>query len=245
MRYICAVLLIFILSCSTDKDEDDTLALFIGNKEVVLDNVISCAASNQSDEQISVFLYPRNGVSNIRYFETATADVDKNDFSNYFPVAAPLIDVFNGYLLKFELAVAVEKWVIVSFEEDGKIHLSNPIRLKQISKPTEYLPQNVNLDRTVAAMPIFNWQDGTYTDTKIYFQVVSNEENSLLSGTYTFEKSFQYYELDNVVLNITEENPPMLQEDSAYTFSLLAVSEDNWVNLFSVVEFDLNTSENN
>ncbi|MEX0289279.1 MAG: hypothetical protein AB3N14_09200 [Flavobacteriaceae bacterium] len=240
MRYLhLVVLLIFTLGCSTDGEEGITLRQAIGNKEIVLDNIISCAASNENDNLISVFLYPRNNVSNISYFETANAEVDKNDLNNYVEVTAPLLDVFNGYLLKFELEISEEKWVIVSFEEDGKIHLSNPIRLKQISKPTEYLPQNIGIDRTEVAMPVFNWQDGSYDDTKIYFQVVANEENTLLSGTYTFERTFQYYELDNVVLNITEGVPPMLLQDNGYSFSLLGVSEDNWVNMFSVIEFDL------
>ena len=58
-------------------------------------------------------------------------------------VSAPLSNIFNGYLKKFEIGATEEKWVIVAFDEGGKIHLSNPIRLKHLSKPTEYLPQNI------------------------------------------------------------------------------------------------------
>ena len=245
LRYLTlGILMIFSLSCSTDSDESFTLQQAIGNKEFVLDNVISCAASNEGDGLISVFLYPRENVTAISCFETPNASVDKNNFDNYVEVTTPLLDVFNGYLLKFELEVSEEKWVIVSFEEDGKVHLSNPIRLKQISKPTEYLPQNVSVLNGENFMPVFTWQDGTYDDTKIYFQVVANEENTLLSGTYTFERTFQYYELDNVVLNITNEIPPMLEQNNPYSFTLLGVSEDNWVNMFSVVDFNLNSGNN-
>jgi len=53
-----------------------------------------------------------------------------------------------------------------------------------------------------------------------------------LSGTYTFEQHFSYYVLDNVVLNITEETPPVLETATPYNFTLMGVSEDNWVNLF-------------
>jgi len=59
----------------------------------------------------------------------------------------------------------------------------------------------------------------------------------LLSATYTFDKMFQYYKLDNVVLNVTEEEPPNLVVNDTHGFTLLAVSEDNWVNLFSEVIF--------
>jgi len=240
MNRLCIVLGFFLFGCSTDKEEDGTtLQNSIVNKEIVLDNVIACAAKNENNHLISVFLYPREGATNIQYYETATSDVDKNDFANYIQTDAPLLDVFNGYLLKFEVAVSVEKWVIVSFDEADKTHLSNPIRLKQLTKPTEYLPQHVSIDKTDASMPNFSWQNGTYSDTRIYFQVVSDAQNNLLSGTYTFEEMFQYYQLNNVVLNITQDIPPILVKGAPYTFTLMAVSEDNWVNQFSEIAFSL------
>ena len=87
--------------------------------------------------------------------------------------------------------------------------------------------------------PIFEWEDGRFDDTVIYFQAVLTENNDLLSSTYTFDKNFQYYNLDNVVLNITEVEPPSLEENINYGFTLLAVSEDNWVNLFSEIVFSV------
>ena len=231
-----------LFSCSSDGEdvvlEDDQLDSFLVGRELVVDNVIACAASNRNPEVVSVFLYPRPGVSNIRYYETANAEVDKNDFSQYTRRELPLLDVFNGYLLKYEVEPTEEKWVIVSFEEAGAVHISNPIRLKQISKPTEYLSENVMTDLTMGSMPEFTWVDGTFTDSRIYFHVVTDASNEFLSGTYTFEKRFQYYKLDNVVLNITEETPPTLSSETLYNFTLLAVSEDNWVNLFSEIPFE-------
>jgi len=140
--------------------------------------------------------------------------------------------------LKLKIVRLEEKWVIISFEEDGMTHLSNPIRLKQITKPTEYLPQNVSIDASTN-MPTFSWVDGQFDDTKIYFEVLTNANNDFISGTYTFEKFFQYYKLDNVVLNITSGTPETLVQNTVYNFSMLAVSEDNWVNLFTEVEFSL------
>jgi len=59
------------LSCSTDRiNNEDTLDGRLDNQEIVLDNVIACAASNDGDNLISVYLYPRNGAFNIQYFET-------------------------------------------------------------------------------------------------------------------------------------------------------------------------------
>ena len=239
--FVRMLFLIFIVvGCSTDGEIVlGSLENAVKGREVVRDNVISCAASNENDGLVSIYVYPRPGVSNLRYFETETAEANKNDFSAYMEYTPPLLAVFNGYLKRFELEALQEKWVIVTFDELGKTHLSNPIRLKQRTKPTEYLPQNVSVNNA-SNMPSFSWDDGRYDDTKIYFQVVSDAQDNLLSGTYTFEKMFQYYQLDNVVLNITKIAPPTLKNDAPYNFTLLAVSEDNWVNLFSEISFNLN-----
>jgi hypothetical protein len=216
----------------------ETLDNSLASKQVVLDNVIACAASNANDDKVSVFFYPRPGTTNFRYFETPDATFDKNDFENYIPVEFPIQDVFNGFLKKFEVSTANEKWVIVGFEEGGKTHLSNPIRLKQKTKPTESISRNVTIEATTN-MPNFFWDDGKFDDTKIYFHVVSDQDNNLLSGTYSFERKFQYYNLDNVVLNVTQGTPPILKTETVYNFTLMGVSEDNWVNLFSEVSFEL------
>ncbi len=240
MNRICFILaLFFVFGCSTDNvANEETLSFFLEDSQIVVDNVIACAASNAEDSLVSVFFYPRERATNLRYFETVDATVDKTDFSNYTELTLRPVDIFNGYLKKFEVAVSEEKWVIVTFDEDGKTHLSTPIRLKQITKPTEYLPQNITVD-TSSETPDFSWLDGTYDDTKIYFQVISDGQQNLISGTYTFERMFRFYELDNVVLNITRGTPPALKMNLAYTFTLMGVSEDNWVNQFSVVSFDL------
>ena len=240
IRFCSPLIALLILSCSTDAEIilAPTLDTSLASKEVVLDNVIACAASNAADDKISVFFYPRTGATNLQYFETEDASFDKNDFENYTAVLVPVFDVFNGYLKKFEITSDTEKWVIVSYVEAGRTHLSNPIRLKQNSKPTEYLPQNIAI-ATSSNMPNFTWQDGRYTDTKIYFQVVSDAANNLLSGTYTFEKSFEYYSLDNVVLNITKGTPSALKSEATYDFTLMGVSEDNWVNQFSQTSFSV------
>ncbi|EAR00502.1 hypothetical protein FB2170_08354 [Maribacter sp. HTCC2170] len=227
------------VGCSADKVNDtDVLNDFLNEKELVFDNVIACAASNLNDQKVSVFFYPRTGAMNFQYFETETSLSDKNDLENYIKKAYPLKEIFNGYLMKFEIEAETEKWAIVTYEEAGKTHLSNPIRLKQISKPTEYLPENISIG-TASEMPLFSWQDGVYSDTKIYFQVVSDVDDNLLSGTYTYDKMFTYYELDNVVLNITKTVPPILKTGDSYNFTLMGVSEDNWVNQFSIVDFEI------
>lgn len=240
LRFCSLIITFLILSCSTDAENilASTLDSTLASKQVVLDNVIACAASNADDDKISVFFYPRPGTTNFRYFETSDTSVDKNNLENYISIEFPIKDVFNGFLKKFEITTVDEKWVIITFDEEGKTHLSNPIRLKQKTKPTEYISQNVSIEANTR-MPSFSWEDGEFVDTKIYFHVVSDASDNLFSGTYTFERNFQYYNLDNVVLNVTPDSPPTLESGFAYNFTLLGVSEDNWVNLFSELPFQI------
>lgn len=234
-------------SCSTEKQdsiteslERPTLATSILNREIALSSVIACAGSTQDQSQVRVYFYPRPEVTNIRYFETKDVNMAPNDFDHYTEVSLPFEGLFNDYLQFYEVSSETERWAIVTFEEDGIVNISNPIRLKQLTQATEYLPQNVSFsNETEATMPKFSWVDGTFEDSIIYFQVVATDEGDLLSGTYTFESNFQYYVLDNVVLNITREKPHNLDFGTNYTFTLLSVTEDNWVNQFSEIEFRL------
>ena len=125
---------------------------------------------------------------------------------------------------------STETWCIITYKTEGKFHKSNPIRLKNTTKPTEW-NDNVALDNTQNLMPKFSWIDGKVKENAIYFQVITDSENNLLSGTYTYEKCFQYYNLSNVVLNVTRNTPANLVQGKDYGFTMMGVSEDNWVNL--------------
>ena len=109
--------------------------------------------------------------------------------------------------------------------------MSNPIRLKINTKPTE-----VNADLLTISdngvEPTFSWEDGLIPENAIYFHVVSDLDNNLISGTYTFDREFTFYDLDNVVLNITDPaTNPSLEPNQEYNFTMMGVSLDNWVNL--------------
>ncbi|WP_271783615.1 hypothetical protein [Aquimarina algiphila] len=231
---IITVLFLGILSCKNDDNSaiaDDSLASLIKDNTINVDNVIACASGSANATEIIAYVYPRPGATDIRYYETVSVDDDKNDYQKYSQISIESTDFFNGYLKKFTRTTAEEKWVIITFFENNELHLSNPIRLKHLTKPTEF-SNNVMVNSMEEGMPVFTWENGVFEDNKIYFQIISDISNELLSGTYTFEKQFQYYKLDNVVLNITQEPPPELDAMNQYDFTLMGVSEDNWVNLF-------------
>lgn len=237
LKYFLLFLILITYGCSEDGLINlSSLKLALDGETVVKDNVIACAASADIQGEVNVFFYPREGASSFRYFETENITADKNNFEAYTELTPDIFNVFNGKIKRFLINATQEKWVIVSFKEDGKTHICNPIRLKHITKPTEKI-NTLFIDGAEPTMPIFSWQDGLYTDSVIYFQVVTDSQNNFLSGTYTNNKMFQYYNLDNVVLNITTKQPPTLNKPQTYGFTLMAVSQDNWVNLLTETDY--------
>ncbi|WP_341216895.1 hypothetical protein [uncultured Wocania sp.] len=238
IKYIIVSFLVFT-SCLNDNDDNlgNTLDVYILNKSFEMGAVIACAASDANTNEILTFYYPETGATNIRFYETQNAQVNKDDFSNYLLNELHSEPVFNGYLGRFPQSSTTEKWVIVTFELDGEIKISNPIRVKHLTKSTVWNDE-VAIDQSQSRMPNFAWEHNAFGDNAIYFQVISDEQDNLLSGTYTYDNHFQYYDISNVVLNVTTDAPPELIIGSSYNFTLMDVSEDNWVNWVIQKTFD-------
>ncbi len=247
-KYI-PILLLFLtaLACKNDDDQtntDLTLAEHIQSYTSHLpDEVIACSAGNlegldgQPEFPISTFFLPKEGATDFRYFEAENL-ADSFDFSKYIEKELTLSPVFNGYLQKFNNnTFSGERMAVVTYLRDGALHSSTPIRLKVNPKPTEINPTLLTITPD-GINPSFSWEDGTTPENVIYFQVISDVDGNLISGTYTIEKQFTFYNLDNVVLNIADQNPPpVLEANTNYKFTMMAVSEDNWVNLLIEEEF--------
>lgn len=230
------------VSCTKEKVEivPQNLQEYLNiNSGLIADEVIACAASDKIDATTSyIFYYPVLGASEIQYFETDNTNINEKDFSLYKKRTLQKEGVFNGYLERFVRNDVKEVWSIVTYKTDGKLHKSNPIRLKHQSKRTEW-NNKVTTNFTENTSPKFSWEDGIHKENEIYFQVVSDFENNLLSGTYTYDKWFKYYQLDNVVLNVTTEKPPVLVINTDYNFTMMGVSLDNWVNLVIEKKFSI------
>ena len=235
-NFLITVFVSFLLfSCTEDNDVTvpRNLKEYIDSSSSDdLGEVIACAASaNASTSLTYVFYYPEEGATDIRYYEADSLNIDEKDFSKYRRKNLTITDVFGGKLQRFSRSDADENWCLVTYVLDGKLHKSNPIRLKNKTKSTGWTNQ-VNIEFTEILKPKFTWSDFGITDNKIYFQVISEkEENKFISGTYTYNKLFQYFDTSNIVLNINvPETPEDLVEDTEYVFTMMAVSEDNWVN---------------
>ena len=226
--------LIFLYSCSEDNDitTPRNLQEYLElNSYREPDNVIACAANADQNLSLSyVFYYPIEGATEVRYYEADSLNVDENNFSNYRRKNLTEVSVFGDKLSRFSRTDSEESWCIITYLTEGKLHKSDPIRLKNATSPTIW-EDEVAINQSVTLSPKFTWSDFNITDNDIYFQVIANEDDDFISGTYTIDNYFQFYNTDNVVLNITTTTPVDLILDETYNFTLMAVSEDNWVNL--------------
>ena len=233
MKKVTYIIISFFVFLSCDENSDNillqTLETYTNGQVTEMGSVIACAASDENTGDILTFYYPIEGSTDIRYYETNNVDVDNTKLSNYTRISLNSEPFFNGYLGKFTQSASNEKWIIITFELDNEIKISNPIRSKQISKPTVWTDE-VTINQSQSGMPNFSWEDNPVGDNAIYFQVLSDENNNLFSGTYTYENQFQYYKTSNVVLNVTTQTPPDLILNRNYNFTLMDVSIDNWVN---------------
>ena len=242
-KYLVLIaVLVFCISCSEDNDITTPRNLqeyiaTIANHDN-LGNVIACAANADGNPSLTyIFYYPEEGATDIRYYEAdSLAIADETDFTNYRKQLLTNEEVFGGKLERFSRSDSEENWSIITYILDGQLHISSPIRLKNATNATSW-EEEVTIDNSESLEPIFTWSDFGSTGNAIYFQVISDEDDVFVSGTYTNDNYFQYYDTSNVVLNINTETPTDLVLEDTYNFTLMAVSEDNWVNLVIQNEF--------
>lgn len=232
-KHLFLLVLFIFISCTEKEALSNTLLQeyleIHSNKE--LDEVIACAGSKKGNENtVFIYYYPIVGSSEYRYYETENSGVDPNDFSNYRLKSFPSEGVFGNKLSLYIRDLDHEAWGIVTFLSEGKVHKSNPIRLKQKSNPTKY-NENVSIDFSQQESPKFSWNKSLLSNDAIYFQALVNEKDKFISGTYTNELCFRYYDISNVVLDINLGTPAILDTTIKHTITILGVSEDNWVNL--------------
>ena len=226
----------FFLSCSEDNDVSVSRNLqeYIESSSTKdLGEVLAFAASASGSTSLSyIFYYPEKGATDIRYYEADSLDVDEKDFSNYKRQILAVENVFGGKLQRFSRSNSEENWCLITYEVNGKLHKSNPIRLKNATKSTIWTDK-VTIEFPNKLTPQFIWTDQGITGNETYFQVITEEEEeTFLSGTFTHDTFLKYLDTTNVVADINEEETPeSLVEDKEYLFTMMGISEDNWVNL--------------
>lgn len=240
MKYfLYFILCVFSVSCisETPKDENILSEYIELNDSLQLADLVACAGGRMNgllgsaSFPTDVFFYPIPGATDFRYFE-AEDIADSLNFNKYTFKELEDEPLFNGYLWKFNNTdFEGERVGIVTYRSQGLLHVCKYISLKTNVKPTERNADLVQINEN-GLTPEFTWEDGEIKENVIYFQIISDKNNNLISGTYTTDKQFTFYDTSNVVFNITDPSTqPILEEATEYDFTLMGVSEDNWVNL--------------
>lgn len=239
-QFLPLLLLFLALSCTQDNDVlvSRNLQQFVEeNNNVQLESVNAFAANAASNTNlVYIFYYPEEGATNVRYYELTDPSLDKTDFVNYRRQSLNSETVFGGKLARFTRSSSIESWCLVTYFLDGELKISSPVKLENTSNSTQYSDE-VTINYKTITEPNFSWEDTAVSEKDVYFQVISDEENNFISGTYTTDNFFQYYDISNVTLNINTETPAELEEDEIYNFTMMLVNADNWVNLIIEEQF--------
>lgn len=247
---ILSFVIFSLLSC--EKELTSTTASFglkgyLDSKaNLPLGNIIACAGGtttsflNDSINPISVFFYVDSGAHDFRYYETNSINVNPNDYNLYFERDYDMTVLFQGVMRKFNHPpLSDERWGIVTYETEGKVHICNPIRLKAVVEPTQDISTITAIMET-GVNPSFDWTAENEPNNVIYFSIVSDLNSELISGTYTTDKFWTFYDLSNVVLNVTPNPNPSLMPSTDYNYTMMGVSVDNWVHTFAAKPFVTN-----
>lgn len=228
------LLLILVLSSCTKSF--DHLQDYINNFDAASDALVSCAASNGEDLSKSVIFY--RSIPNSSNIQLWHSETYSQDLTNYSLVEDVTVEsLFNGFMGKLEENIN-HGAVIVSFDVSDTVVYCKPIELLNQNQAT-VRNESITIDQTELLEPNFQWTNSTIDPNSIYFQLIVNTDSNLaVSGTYTYENQFQFYNLSNVVFNVTEEPNPMLKGNSNYQITLMQVSDNNWVHTISTKSFN-------
>jgi len=222
----CCLFLFLLFSCG---DQEDLPICAAGGHSGLLD-----------DAAVSMILKPHYlGISDLRYYESASADIDPQDLSQFIEKSAEEEALFNGFLHRFKLSAPKnDYWARVSFIANDTLWYCKAVKVKFHEQASVFNADWCSVDLNEPTEPRFVWEEGTTSNNIIFFHVISDQNGQAISGTYTRDLTFQFYDLSNVVLNVThpDTNPILLPNDN-YQFTLMGVSEDNWVNLIIQKDF--------
>lgn len=222
-----------LFSCTSPSDKN--LQEYTSSFEAVKDNLVSCAASDPSNDNASIVFYKTiAGANNLRFWHSETYSEDLLDYTILDQLVAD--DLFNGFMGKYDTSIGNGS-VILSLEKGDTLIYCKPIEI--LSKDQEALRDNdINIDQSDILNPSFDWPESTIDPSSIYFHlIVDSDDNEAISGTYSYENTFTFYMLDNVVFNVTEKSDPQLFVDKNYEITLMQVSDNNWVTKISTKVF--------
>ena len=243
MKLVPIILGLLVLASCNKKPEQSDLERFIAdNHGRSEDFLIACAAGNMnsfmgdSETPIHVFFYNVDDAASAMLY-VKSEEGNKDELCYYSQANKVPESLFNGRMGRFKVSNEYAgKWVVVVYNTGTSYHISDPILLRADTHPTFDITSKIVVQGS-PLQPEFNWFSDYVKGNVIYFSLISNSNKDFVSGVYTTEKAWNFYDLSNVVLNVTPEMNPMLDSQESYTYTNMGVGIDNWVRTFGEVSF--------
>lgn len=238
--YLLALsLILFLFSCG--ESDSNSLQDFIDNKESS-DELVACAATylvfpiSGFEYRTAVYYKTLPGQSNLQlwYSEEYSQSIE-----NYKLIESSDQPQFSGFLGLIEDERQTGAF-IVSVNVGDEIIYSKPIEILTLDTKT-VIDDAITIDFAQNLEPTFTWPTSSVDDQSIYFHlIVDLEQEEAISGTYSYETNFTFYDLQNVVFNVTEKVDPVLEPNKEYLIQIMDVSDNNWVTKISRTTFFTN-----
>lgn len=233
---------LLIFSCNKKAAQSDLEQFISENSGKSEDYLIACAAGNldafmgNSDRPIRIFFYNVDGASSATLYVKSN-EGEKEEYRYYSRVDEAAETLFNGRMGFFSVSNNLAgKWVIVSYTSESNYHVSDPILLRADTHPTVDISNKIVFEGD-SLQPEFNWHADPVKGNVIYFSLISNSADDFVSGVYTTEKNWNFYDVSNVVLNVTPTSNPTLNAQESYVYTNMGVGKDNWVRTFGTKLF--------
>ncbi|MFD1553214.1 hypothetical protein DNU06_15235 [Putridiphycobacter roseus] len=179
----------------------------------------------------TVYFHAENNADDFKYFELKDKE-EPYDYKSYKPINKyPIViePLFNGEVSSFSIPTENnEKFIVITYKSSDKLYVSSPIKLEtnKIEKATEDLLTITTSNNTAT----FTWEDKTAQSNTTYLQLINDSTGTLISGTYTQDKTFTTADFSNVTDRFMETNLA-LNPNSKYYISVIGISENNWANM--------------
>jgi len=232
-------------------EDGESLQSFILNNNLIEqpDSLIACAFSGNhaflpqglgADVRILSYSYFEEG--EFLYFHSTDRVSASGDF-NHYTYRRPLgsRSVADGFFEVLPMvqpaAGAFERMIVVRVIGD-KAYLSNTIFIKGVDELTAAFPNALATENLGQGSQRFIWPEDP-GDNVIYFQLLTDGTDRVVSATYTVAPEFTYYQTDNVVLNVSPGTPPasLSATDGPYRMTVMGVGANNWVNFIRDASF--------
>lgn len=237
---LLSICLITVLFVSCDKIKVQTLEEFMTAQTLSpSDDLVACAASTLV---LSMDFPP---VHTMVYYKTVEGQGDikvwyseafSQDFSKYQEITVNDVRIHNNFMGSALMNLQSGSIIVSTSTEDEFIY-SKPIEILS-DEITTVIHTDVEVDLANGLNPFFTWPESTVDSESIYFHLIVDMVNDdAITGTYSYENTFTFYDLNNVVFNVTEKENPELLSNTNYLMQVMHVSDNNYVTKITRAEF--------